>query len=765
MPEGTSITALLGPTNTGKTHRAVERMLAHPSGMIGLPLRLLAREVYDRLTARLGEARVALVTGEEKRVPRRPDYWVCTVEAMPVDREVDFLAVDEIQLAAHAQRGHVFTDRILRARGREETWFLGSDTMRPLVSELLPTAVHAHCQRLSRLRGAGTAKLARLPPRSAVVAFSIPEVYVLAERLRALRGGAAVVLGALSPRTRNAQVALFQSGEVDTLVATDAIGMGLNLDVAHVAFAALRKFDGRVERELDPAELAQIAGRAGRYLRDGTFGTIAPLRLPESVSAAVEAHRFPPVRRLSYRNPELDFASIEGLLESLHQRPRLGCLKRVEGAEDTAALARLALDPAVRARARGPEAVSLLWEVCTVPDFRKLLLESHVALLAEIYGMLAGPRGLLDSEWMRATIDEIDDTAGDIDTLTARIAAIRTWTYISHQSRWLKGAAEWQARTRAVEDRLSDALHERLMARFVERSSGRRAATTATRTRAAPRTTEVEARPDHPFAALLNLRASLSPAPAQPILDGDAWIEEVIAAPHRGFEVDAGGRVSWSARLLGQLARGAALLLPEVKLVGLGDLGPGARSRILRRLLAFSRDLVEELLAPLRVPELSGLSAAGRGLVYQLEQGLGTALAVRAREQLAGLGERDRALLSAQGAVLGERVLYVPALLDPRALARRAALAAAWFGARARAPRADTVSLAVAPGAEGYYAAVGFPVFGGRAIRADMAERAARLVAEEGAEARLASMLGCPARDVPRVAAALTLDTAALDGA
>ena len=764
MPEGSSITALLGPTNTGKTHRAVERMLAHPSGMIGLPLRLLAREVYDRLTARIGEARVALVTGEEKRVPRRPDYWVCTVEAMPVDREVDFLAVDEIQLAAHAQRGHVFTDRILRARGRQETWFMGSDTMRPLVTELLPTAAHAHCARLSRLAAAGTEKLSRLPPRSAVVAFSVPEVYALAERLRALRGGTAVVLGALSPRTRNAQVALFQSGEVDTLVATDAIGMGLNLDVGHVAFAALRKFDGRVERELEPAELAQIAGRAGRYLRDGTFGAVAPLRLPEGVAAAVEAHRFPPVRRLSYRNPDLDFASIESLLASLHQRPRIGCLKRVEGAEDTAALERLALDPAVRARARGAEAVSLLWEVCTIPDFRKLLLESHVAVLAEIYGMLAGPRGLLDAGWMRATIDEIDDTAGDIDTLTARIAAIRTWTYVSHQGRWLQDAAGWQARTRAVEDRLSDALHERLVQRFVERGAGKRAPATAPRGRAAPRAPDVEVRPDHPFARLVALRASLSPAPERPAPAEGRWIEEVIAAPHEEIGVDAGGRISAGDRPLGQLARGAAILLPEVKLSGMGDLGPGARSRILRRLLAFARDLVEELLAPLHAPELGALSAAGRGLVYQLEQGLGTALSARAGEQIAGLGAADRDLLSAHGVVLGERLLYLPALLKPRAVERRAAIAAAWFGGR-RPPRPDAVSLAAGAGAEGYYAALGFPVFGGRAIRADVVERAARLLSGEGAEARLSSVLGCPSREVPRVAAALALDTAPLDGA
>ena len=762
MSAGSAITALLGPTNTGKTHRAVERMLTHPSGMIGLPLRLLAREVYDKLTARLGEARVALVTGEEKRVPRRADYWVCTVEAMPMDREVDFLAVDEIQLAAHDRRGHVFTERLLHARGREETWFMGSDTMRPLVSELLPTAVHAHCARLSHLTAAGPSKLSRLPPRSAVVAFSLPEVYALAERLRALRGGAAVVLGALSPRTRNAQVALFQAGEVDYLVATDAIGMGLNLDVGHVAFASLRKFDGRADRALEPAEVAQIAGRAGRYLRDGTFGTVLPARVPEDVAAAVEAHRFPALRRLYWRNPDLDLSSLEGLLGSLKDRPRHGCLRLIDHADDSAALERLALDSAVRGRARGAEAVSLLWEVCRVPDFRKLLLESHVALLAEVYAMLTGPTGVLDPDWMGATLAEIDDTAGDIDTLTARIAAIRTWTYISHQARWVKGAEDWQARTRAIEDRLSDALHERLVQRFVERAGGKRAPSARPRSRAAPVVPDRETPRDHPFAQLLALRARLAPVPPGLARDDDAWIEDAIAAPHESFTVDAAGRIGWGDRPLGHLARGTALLLPEVRLIGLDDLGPGARSRLLRRLLAFARDLVEELLAPLHAPELRALAASGRGLVYQLEQGLGTALADRAGEQLAGLSPGDRALLEAQGVTLGSRVIYLPALLEPRAVERRVALCAAWFEPRARprSPRADAVSMGVGSGADARAcSAIGFPKLATRAVRADVIERVAAMLEAEGVEedgdARLGGVLGCPGREVPGIVEAL----------
>lgn len=790
MPEASPVTALLGPTNTGKTHRAVERMLAYETGMIGLPLRLLAREIYDRLTARLGESRVALVTGEEKRVPRSPSYWVCTVEAMPIDLEVDFLAVDEIQLAAHDQRGHVFTERLLRARGLRETWFMGAETMRPALAELLPATKVAQHPRLSRLSGAGAAKLSRLPPRSAVVAFSMQEVYETAERLRALRGGAAVVLGALSPRTRNAQVAMFQAGEVDYLVATDAIGMGLNLDVDHVAFASLRKFDGREVRPLEPAELAQIAGRAGRYTSDGSFGAVAPLDLSPGVTAAIELHRFPPVRRLRWRNPDLDLGSVDALLASLAERPRSRWLELAGDAEDASALRRLAEDPEVRTRARGGEAVGLLWEVCRIPDFRKLLFESHVALLGELYRQLSGRRGRLEPDWMAARVAEIDSEAADIDTLLDRLAAIRTFTYIAHQGRWLDDAAGWQEQTRAIEDHLSDALHERLVQRFVERGH-RRAARPASsgarkvggearggvgggggRSAAAGR----EPPPSHPFARLSALRAALSPQAAPPAGSAqDRWVEAVVSAPHERFAIDARGRISVDLgpghegacdkdRPIGQLARGTALLLPDARLVGLEELGPGARSRLLRRLLACARDLVEDLLAPLRAPAARELGPAARGILYQLEQGLGTTLARQAEDQLAELTDRDRGILGELGVELGERVLYVPALLRPPAIERRAALCWAWFEGRARppCPRPGAVSIPAPPGADARtfaaFAAIGYPILGPRALRADVAERVYRALTGEGEEPAagvLASWMGCPAREVARVTAAL----------
>jgi ATP-dependent RNA helicase SUPV3L1/SUV3 len=365
--------ALLGPTNTGKTHRAIERMLEHETGMIGLPLRLLAREVYDRVAARVGQAAVALVTGEERRIPPRPRYWVCTVESMPVQHTVDFLAVDEVQLATHRQRGHVFTDRLLHARGARETWFLGSGTMRSLMARLCPTAVIESRPRLSALGDGGSVSLRTLPSRAVLVAFSATRVYELAERLRAKRGGAAVVIGALSPRARNAQVALFQSGEVDTLVATDAIGMGLNLDIDHVVFADLRKFDGRTPRALEDAELAQIAGRAGRHHRDGRFATLEPLPpLSPATVRALEQHRFPDDERVFWRNHDLAFSSVEALTASLRQRPFAPWLTPAIDAEDARALSALSRTEEVAALARGSERVRLLWEVCQIPDFRQL---------------------------------------------------------------------------------------------------------------------------------------------------------------------------------------------------------------------------------------------------------------------------------------------------------------------------------------------------------------------------------------------------------
>ncbi len=788
-PLASSLRAHLGPTNTGKTHRAIGRMLEHPTGMIGLPLRLLAREVYDRVTAEVGEALVALVTGEEKRIPQRPRYWVCTVESMPTDRTVDFLAVDEIQLATHRQRGHTFTERLLHARGRVETWFLGAETMRPLIEELVPTAALERHPRLSQLTYAGASSIGALPPRTAVVAFSLPEVYELAERMRTRHGGTALVLGALSPRTRNAQVAMYQAGEVQYMVATDAIGMGLNMDIDHVAFASLQKFDGKERRPLEPAELAQVAGRAGRYTRDGSFGTLTGIsrELPPRVVAALESHRFAPERRLVWRNHALDFGSLERLIASLSERPRSRKLQRIEFAQDYEALLQLAARPDIRARADRPERVELLWEVCRIPDFRKLLVDSHTRLLAEIFEQLAGPRSALDTDWIASRIARLETTEGGIDALMNRIAFTRTWTYVSNHTRWLADARHWQERTRALEDRLSDALHERLTQRFVD--SGRPASPHGRRSRPRSRNQAREptrdrelgrARVDSPFAALLALDALVPDADGA--RDDDAHhglapreLGALVEAGHGAFTLGDDGllRRAEDELALARLAGGSQLLRPELRVLDDVVSSKGARAQLRRRLNAWVLDAVGELLEPLRRAPAADTSPALRGLLYQLEQGLGCARLEQAKAQLEHLTGADRRELERRGVRIGRRWIFAPRSLRPRRVGHRFALALAHAGllspgrARPKAPPTGAVSFVIAKGVDRrVYELAGYPVIGPRAIRVDQLERAREALdaarrepdAEldlRGLTRTLSGWLGTPGAELERVLAAM----------
>lgn len=670
-----TVVAALGPTNTGKTHRAIERMLEHESGVIGLPLRLLAREVYDRLTARLGEEAVALVTGEERRVPSRPAYWVCTVEAMPQDRLVDFLAVDEIQLAAHRERGHVFTERLLHARGRLETWFLGSDTMRDVVRELVPGARFERCTRMSQLRHAGEFSLRTLPPRSAVVAFSAAQVYELAERLRRLRGGVAVVLGALSPRTRNAQVAMYQSGEVSHLVATDAIGMGLNLDVDHVAFAGLAKFDGFEQRELYPSELAQIAGRAGRHLRDGTFGTLRPVTpLSPKLVQALENHRFAAVQRLIWRNVELDYSSLDALHASLSVGSPHHVLQRIEYAEDFAVFKHLASLPEIQERAQDATTIAVLWQVCQVPNFRKQLVPHHGALLKVFFEQLHAC-GHLDEAYFAQHVRRLDQTMGDIALLTERLSEVRVWAYVCQRPGWLPNAEQWQARVRQVEEQLGDALHQKLVERFVARQGGRR----GTLQQRVAQTTQVDV--SGPFAQLATLWA---PAAETQVDSVDGWVARVEQAEHEQFVVDSLGFVRFEDELLARLVRGKALCSPGVALVEPELWTGGAQRRLQRRLHAFSKDLVAVAQGgPGRIATI-GAVPEERGLAYALTQGLGVLSRAEGEQQWRGLAPDSRRRFKALGFRMGRRIAYLDAALSREALVTRGVLARVWWP-RARA--------------------------------------------------------------------------------
>lgn len=469
------VRAVLGPTNTGKTHLAIERMCGHSSGMMGFPLRLLAREVYDRVRTIKGDNQVALITGEQRIEPPDARYFCCTMEAMDrLGGGHAFVAIDEAQIGADPERGHIFTDRLLHARGREETMILGSATLEPVVRRLIPGAEMIDRPRFSTLSHAGTAKLSRLPPRSAVVAFSIEQVYAMAEALRRFRGGAAVVMGALSPETRNKQVELFQNGDVDYIVATDAIGMGLNLDLHHVAFAALTKFDGRRKRRLTPSEMAQIAGRAGRHQRDGSFGTLtgggsrsgAPVEFTDEEVFAIEEHNFAPLTHLNWREAEPRFDTIETLISDLEARPEHEMLRGAPEAIDLSVLKRLASEPLADS-VSGAGSVRRFWEACSLPDFRQVGVDPHARFVARLWQDLR--EGYLGADFVAARIAELDRVQGDIDTLQGRIAAIRSWAYICQRPDWVLARDEMAARARAVEAKLSDALHARLTERFVNR--------------------------------------------------------------------------------------------------------------------------------------------------------------------------------------------------------------------------------------------------------------------------------------------------------
>lgn len=742
-----TIHAILGPTNTGKTHRAIERMLEHGSGMLGFPLRLLAREVYDRVRARVGADDVALVTGEEKIVPRTARYFVCTVEAMPMSRPVEFLAVDEVQLAAHEQRGYLFTERLLDARGTCETWFLGSDSMRAVLRELVPTAQVSTFARLSRLAYAGADNLPKVPPRSAIVAFSLPEVYALAERIRVRRGGAAVVAGALSPRTRNAQVALFQEGAVDFLVATDAIGMGLNLDVAHVAFASLRKFDGREVRPLGDAETSQIAGRAGRHLRDGTFGTVRPALLAESTVFAVEHHHVTLVRKVYWRSSDLDFTSTAALLASLQVPPARARLRAAPLADDQRALeALLARDPTL-ARLRD-DGVRRLWAVCKIPDFRKLLFENHVRFLAELHEELREQAGLVRPDWLDRRIAPLDDVLGEVDDLTARIAETRLYTYVANQGTWVQDADNWRARTTALEDRLSDALHEKLVQRFVtdtrkapQRPAGRRG-------RAAPAVFDdtPAIAPGNPFAALLPLRRALRDARLDSTPNLVDWVEEanrddldwLLARDLAALRLEAHGALTLEGRTLGMARAGLELGVPNVTLDL--ELSRKADRATAERFVQDALRLRTAALFPRLYEPDAADEPALRGLRFALRRGL-------------GITRREGLVVGPDLGVLreGRRWLATPGRGDPARRTWVATLLAVAYGHAVPLPESHVEAVAFrAPRA--FWETAGFARIGRFALPIGVAESILDALAagERAAAERLARHAGFPAREVHR---------------
>ncbi|MCK7614321.1 helicase-related protein [Roseibium sediminicola] len=748
-----TVTAVLGPTNTGKTHLAIERMLAQPSGLIGLPLRLLAREVYGRVAERAGEDTVALITGEEKIIPEKPRFWVSTVEAMPLDLDTEFVAIDEVQLAGNLDRGHVFTDRILNLRGRSETLLLGAATARPLLEKLLPGLNVVTRPRMSVLEYAGSKKVSRLPARSAIVAFSSDEVYSIAELLRRQRGGAAVVLGSLSPRTRNAQVELFQNGDVDHLVATDAIGMGLNLDVHHIAFAGNRKYDGYQYRQLTPSEMGQIAGRAGRHTKDGTFGVTGRVDpLDDELIQRIESHQFDSLKVLQWRNSSLDFSSSAALRQSLDAVPREEGLARAPIGDDLTALEYLLRDRAISGMATGAKAVELLWDVCQIPDYRKIAPANHAELLNTIYTHLMQDGAIAD-DWFTRQLAFADRTDGDIDTLANRIAHIRTWTYVANRPDWLADPAHWQGETRAIEDKLSDALHERLTQRFVDRRTSvlmRRLRENAMLEAEITSSGDVLVEGQHignllgfrfaPDAAAEGPDGKTVRAAAQKALttEIESRAEKLGKSENSDFVLASDATIRWRGEPVAKLVAGEEVLVPTVLLLADEHLTGPARDAVQSRIDLWAKAQIETLLKPLvDLKNGEGLEGLARGIAFRIVEGLGILERQDAADEIRQLDQDMRAGLRKHGIRFGAYTVFVPALLKPAPSQLLAQLWALKHGSldmngmtelpqlsasgRTSIPVDETIDKAL-------YKVVGFRVCGPRAVRVDILERLADLI-------------------------------------
>ena len=746
---GSRIKAVLGPTNTGKTRFAIEQMLSHRTGVIGLPLRLLAREVYDKVRVERGPSSVALITGEERIIPPRAKYWVCTVEAMPVASGADFLCVDEIQLCGDRERGHVFTDRLLRARGQIETLFLGSDTMRPAIAKLVDGVQFERKERLSSLSFTGSRKVSRMRPRSALVAFSVEEVYAVAELVRRQRGGAAVVMGALSPRTRNAQVELYQNGDVDFLVATDAIGMGLNLNIDHVAFVGLTKFDGAKIRRLAPNEIAQIAGRAGRFRKPGTFGITAdaePLD-PETV-AAIEENRFQNLHALQWRNSDLDYRSVDTLLASLRQFSEHRVLARAREAEDVSALSELSQVADIRQRSQSPVDVRLLWGVCQIPNFMNSSPGEHASLISRVFTFIRD-LGSIPDDWLEKQVRQIDRIDGEVDVLARRIAGIRTWTYVSQRPDWVENTGYWRERTRAIEDRISDALHLGLTKRFVDRRTSVLLKHMKQKERLVTSVNaqgEVDVEGEHvgkiegfrfvQAATSTSEEARAVRAASQRVLAPEYALRanRLYNAPNAEFDLTEQGGLMWGEHSVGKLLQGKSGLEPEVEVFVDEQAGTEVRERVERRLTAFVEQKIASCCEAIKDLKADGeITGLARGVAYRIVEAFGVIDRSRIANDVKELDQENRRLLRRHGVRFGQRTVYVHPVLRPEATRWRIVL---WSLANGLSefpapPPPGLVTIPADPEMpDGYYPLSGYSKVGKLAIRIDMLERLLNMLRE-----------------------------------
>jgi len=685
------ITAVLGPTNTGKTHLAIETMLSFDSGMIGFPLRLLAREVYDKVIKQTGVDKVALITGEEKIIPPNAKYFLCTVESMPIDKQIDFVGVDEIQMCADHERGHIFTDRLLNIRGNKLTMFMGSNTIRNIISNLSDDVEFINRNRLSKLTYSGHKKISRIDRKTAIIAFSAEEVYAIAELIRRQKGGAAIVMGSLSPKTRNAQVELYQSGDVDFLVATDAIGMGINMDIDNIYFSNLKKFDGRKLRKLNLSEIGQIAGRAGRYLNDGNFGITGECKEinAEEVNL-IENHKFEEIQFLFWRNSDLDFNSPEALIKSLEKKPKNSWLRKIYECEDERALKFFLRDKNLENIKLEKEKLNLLWECCQIPDFVKKTYGNHYEVIENVFKYLNGIKGRIPDDFMRLQLMKLDKLDGNVDSLSNRIANVRTWSYVSNKNNWIENQNYWIEKTKLLEDKLSDRLHDELTKTFIDKRASVLARGLKQEMNFDTKISENnEVIIDNQFIGKLNgLKLELDLKKGA--LETDIKSLKKAARQTVGPElekriqiiIDTGlielredSKVYWNNSSICRLSSGKDYLNPNLELMVDDILEQNQKQKLIDFLNKWIKNKINTVLKSLiELKDLKEKNSSIKALAYQLYENNGVLKREQVSEYLKNLGQIERKVLRDLGVKFGRYHVFLYHLIKPEAVSLRTLL-------------------------------------------------------------------------------------------
>jgi len=686
------IISVLGPTNTGKTHLAVERMLQFETGVIGFPLRLLAREVYDKCVVKLGADRVALITGEEKIIPPRANYYLCTVESMPLDLNFEFVAIDEIQMCADPERGHIFTDRLLNYRGDKLTMFLGADTIKNIISELVPSSEFIYRGRLSKLIYTGHKKISRIQPRSAIIAFSVDEVYALAEFVRRQRGGAAIVMGSLSPKTRNSQVELYQSGDVDFLVATDAIGMGINMDIDHVSFSSLRKYDGKKIRSLRNTEIGQISGRAGRYTNNGSFGITGSCEVLTSEQIEkLENHKFDSVINIYWRNSNLDFSNINRFINSLNQNPTNKNLLRNRELLDENIFKYLTSENSELKFNNEHHHIETLWECCQIPDFTKSSYNEHTEIICSVFNFLTTGIGKITNDWIKKQVSNLDNLNGNIDAIANRISHVRTWSYVANKRNWVENHDYWIAKTKDIEDKLSDRLHEELSKSFVDKRI-------SILSRGLKQEIELEAKISEKNEILVNgqlvgkingLKISLNYS--NNTLQSDIRsirkaarngstkelqnkINTIIASPEK-IQLKNDKNIYWQDQIIAKIYPGKNYLSPDIKIIADDSIEPRDQQKILSSLNLWFKNMKNELLQDLiKIENNNSENSFIRGLCYQLFENNGVLKRDDVNSIIKELKQEDRLIIRKLGIKIGRYHIYQPKMLKPKAVSFKSIL-------------------------------------------------------------------------------------------